>query len=109
MSNANNNIPTAPGWWYRMGSNSLVECVLVEDGYSLFYLSTYRDGDTRVEDDGLWLSPVPMPDKWAPRELFDELLYMLSAINPAPGTPADDVLMDARAWSKANPAPEALK
>jgi hypothetical protein len=71
-----------------MGSNSQVECVLVEDGHSLFYLSTYRDGDTRVEDDGLWRGPVPMP-------VTSTALDMDAPVSPSTG-PYDDVREMAR-------------
>jgi hypothetical protein len=69
MENNTNNVPTGPGWWYRRKSSPItpIEIVLVSTfhGALIYWAAGY--GELRdVENDGLWLGPVPMPGKFAP-------------------------------------------
>jgi hypothetical protein len=75
-NNANNNTPTAPGYHYRSGRIVLVATNLATNLYSgLVYCEVGSAAVLGVEDDGLWLGPVPMPGEWVPRELADCLYY----------------------------------
>ena len=104
-NNANNLIPTGPGPYYRKAfMPGWVAYVLRTNGVLI-----YSEPDASwkpVQDDGLWLGPVPMPGEWAPRELFDDLRYEVARLSPDPGTSAYDVVQDAQEWAEQNPAPE---
>lgn len=57
-----NNVPTAPGWWYRESDVEFEQVVYVWDtGAGLVYYLVENEHGRRVKDDGLWRGPVPMP------------------------------------------------
>lgn len=57
----NDNVPTGPGWWYRISGN-IVE--VDTDGDGLFYRMVGYPNTVPVVDDGCWRGPVPMPGEW---------------------------------------------
>lgn len=77
MTNSNQ-VPTAPGWWYRDYPDEVEKIVYVWDcGAGLIYYTVDDDQNYRVEDDGLWRGPVPMPGEWVSRKEYDELIRNL--------------------------------
>lgn len=88
-----NNVPTGPGLNYRQADN--------DDGYDVvrvhaaritgaLWYATASGTRLHVEDDGLWLGPVPMPGEWVSIEEHKRALrsagdFISDALNSGDG------------------------
>ena len=65
-NNANNLTPTGPGWYYRETEDvtDQIVCVLSTGGGALVFYLVENEFGRKVENDGLWRGPVPMPGEF---------------------------------------------
>jgi hypothetical protein len=58
--------PTGPGWYYRKTEDvtDQIVCVLSHGGGALVFYLVENEFGRKVENDGLWLGPVPMPGEF---------------------------------------------